>query len=55
MKVLSIIIPSYNMEKYLPKCLGSMFVALCGCIWRRDEGELSHSKLNHSILNEFVV
>lgn len=26
MKVLSVIIPSYNMEKYLPKCLGSLEV-----------------------------
>ena len=27
MKLLSIIVPSYNMEKYLPKCLGSLVVA----------------------------
>lgn len=27
MKILSIIVPSYNMEKYLPKCLGSLVVA----------------------------
>lgn len=27
MKNLSVIIPSYNMEKYLPKCLGSLIVA----------------------------
>ena len=26
-KILTIIIPSYNMEKYLPKCLGSLIVA----------------------------
>lgn len=26
-KILSIIVPSYNMEKYLPKCLGSLIVA----------------------------
>ena len=26
-KILSVIVPSYNMEKYLPKCLGSMVVA----------------------------
>ena len=26
-KILSIIVPSYNMEKYLPKCLGSLVVA----------------------------
>lgn len=26
-KILTIIIPSYNMEKYLPKCLGSLAVA----------------------------
>ena len=26
-KLLSIIVPSYNMEKYLPKCLGSLVVA----------------------------
>ena len=26
-KILSIIVPSYNMEKYLPKCLGSLAVA----------------------------
>ncbi len=26
-KTLSIIVPSYNMEKYLPKCLGSLVVA----------------------------
>lgn len=27
MKILSVIIPSYNMEKYLPKCLGSLVVS----------------------------
>lgn len=27
MKILSIIVPSYNMEAYLPKCLGSLEVA----------------------------
>ena len=27
MKTLSIIVPSYNMEAYLPKCLGSLVVA----------------------------
>lgn len=26
-KILSIIVPSYNMEKYLPKCLGSLIVS----------------------------
>lgn len=26
-KILSVIVPSYNMEKYLPKCLGSVVVA----------------------------
>ena len=26
-KIISIIVPSYNMEKYLPKCLGSLVVA----------------------------
>jgi len=26
MKILSIIVPSYNMEQYLPKCLGSLIV-----------------------------
>lgn len=26
-KILSIIVPSYNMEKYLPKCLGSLVIA----------------------------
>lgn len=26
-KILSVIVPSYNMEKYLPKCLGSLVVA----------------------------
>lgn len=26
-KILSIIVPSYNMEQYLPKCLGSLIVA----------------------------
>lgn len=26
-KVLTVIVPSYNMEKYLPKCLGSLIVA----------------------------
>ncbi len=25
-KLLSIIVPSYNMEQYLPKCLGSLIV-----------------------------
>lgn len=27
MKTLSVIVPSYNMEEYLPKCLGSLIVA----------------------------
>ena len=26
-KILTVIVPSYNMEKYLPKCLGSLIVA----------------------------
>lgn len=26
-KIITVIVPSYNMEKYLPKCLGSMVVA----------------------------
>lgn len=26
-KILSIIVPSYNMEAYLPKCLGSLVIA----------------------------
>ena len=26
-KILTVIVPSYNMEKYLPKCLGSLVVA----------------------------
>ena len=27
MKILTVIVPSYNMERYLPKCLGSLVVA----------------------------
>ena len=26
-KILTVIVPSYNMERYLPKCLGSLVVA----------------------------
>jgi len=35
-KLLSIIVPSYNMEKYLPKCLGSLIVADADLLQRLD-------------------
>ena len=35
-KLLSIIIPSYNMEKYLPKCLGSLIVGDAALLQQLD-------------------
>ena len=41
-KILSIIVPSYNMEAYLPKCLGSLII---------DEQELLQ-KLDVIVVND---